>query len=55
MEVNGTNYLIPVDAILERDIDVEDDTVPLDRVIHGREINSRRRPRDISTMRRVIE
>jgi hypothetical protein len=33
MEVNGTNYLIPVDAILERDIDVEDETVPLDRVI----------------------
>jgi uncharacterized caspase-like protein len=33
MEVNGTNYLIPIDAILERDIDVEDETVPLDRVI----------------------
>ena len=33
IEVNGTNYLIPVDATLERDIDVEDETVPLDRVI----------------------
>ena len=33
IEVNGTNYLIPVDATLERDIDVEDESVPLDRVI----------------------
>lgn len=32
IEVNGTNYLIPVDAVLERDIDVEDETVPLERV-----------------------
>jgi formylglycine-generating enzyme required for sulfatase activity len=32
IEVNGTNYLIPVDAALERDIDVEDEAVPLDRV-----------------------
>jgi S1-C subfamily serine protease len=32
IEVNGVNYLIPVDALLERDIDVEDETVPLDRV-----------------------
>jgi|KBSSwiStaDraftv2_1062776.scaffolds.fasta_scaffold113489_1 uncharacterized caspase-like protein len=33
IEVNGTNYLIPVDAALERDIDVEDETVPLERVV----------------------
>ena len=33
IEVNGSNYLIPVDAALERDIDVEDEAVPLDRVI----------------------
>jgi hypothetical protein len=32
IEMNGTNYLIPVDAMLERDIDVEDETVSLDRV-----------------------
>ena len=32
IEVNGRNYLIPVDAILERDIDVEDETVSLERV-----------------------
>jgi Caspase domain len=32
IEVNGNNYLIPIDAALERDIDVEDEAVPLDRV-----------------------
>ena len=33
MEVNGVNYLIPVDAKLERDIDIEDEAVSLDRVL----------------------
>jgi predicted metalloprotease len=33
LEVNGTNYLLPVDATLERDIDIEDETVSLDRVM----------------------
>ena len=32
IEVNGTNYLIPVDATLERDLDVEDEALPLERV-----------------------
>jgi hypothetical protein len=32
LEVNGTNYLIPTDAVLERDLDVEDEAIPLDRV-----------------------
>jgi hypothetical protein len=32
IEMNGTNYLVPVDAVLEKDIDVEDETVSLDRV-----------------------
>src|SRR5215510_6273516 len=32
IEVNGINYLIPVDAVLERDVDVEDETIPLERV-----------------------
>jgi hypothetical protein len=32
IELNGVNYLVPVDAILNRDIDVEDETVSLDRV-----------------------
>jgi uncharacterized caspase-like protein len=33
IEVDGANYLIPVDSTLERDIDVEDEAIPLDRVI----------------------
>lgn len=33
IEVDGTNYLIPVDAVLERDTDVLDETFALDRVL----------------------
>lgn len=33
IEVDGSNYLIPTDAVLERDIDVDDETVSLDRLI----------------------
>ncbi len=33
IEVDGTNYLLPVDARLERDLDVEDEGVSLDRVL----------------------
>ena len=33
IEVDGTNYLIPVDAVLERDIDVYDEAFSLDRVL----------------------
>ncbi len=33
IEVGGRNFLVPVDAKLARDIDVEDETVPLDRVL----------------------
>jgi hypothetical protein len=33
IEVGGTNYLIPADAKLESDVDVEDETVPLERVL----------------------
>jgi hypothetical protein len=33
IEVDGTNFLIPVDAILERDTDVYDETYALDRVL----------------------
>jgi uncharacterized caspase-like protein len=33
MEVNGMNYLIPVDAQLETDADVYDEALPLDRVL----------------------
>jgi uncharacterized caspase-like protein len=33
MEVDGTNYLIPVDAKLERDADVYDEALSLDRIL----------------------
>jgi uncharacterized caspase-like protein len=33
IEVDGTNYLVPVNAELARDIDVEDEAVSLDRVL----------------------
>jgi uncharacterized caspase-like protein len=33
MEVDGTNYLIPVDAALERDLDVYDEAVSLERIL----------------------
>ena len=32
IEVAGVNYLIPIDAVLERDIDVQDEAISLDRV-----------------------
>jgi len=35
IEVNGLNYLIPADAKLESDFDVEDETVSLDRVLQA--------------------
>jgi uncharacterized caspase-like protein len=33
IEVDGTNYLIPIDAVLARDFDVEDEAFSLDRVV----------------------
>jgi uncharacterized caspase-like protein len=33
IEVDGANYLIPVDAKLERDVDVYDETLSLDRIM----------------------
>ncbi|WKA26761.1 caspase family protein [Bradyrhizobium roseum] len=33
IEVDGTNYIIPVDAALERDLDVYDEAFPLDRIL----------------------
>ena len=33
IEIDGTNYLIPVDAVLERDIDAFDEAIPLDRIL----------------------
>ena len=33
IEIDGTNYLIPVDAVLERDADASDEAIALDRVL----------------------
>jgi uncharacterized caspase-like protein len=44
IEVNGINYQIPIDATLERDIDVEDEALPLDRVSQILEPAKRLRP-----------
>ncbi|MDH6258304.1 SUMF1/EgtB/PvdO family nonheme iron enzyme [Bradyrhizobium sp. BR13661] len=33
LEIDGNNYLVPVDAILERDIDAYDEAIPLDRLL----------------------
>jgi uncharacterized caspase-like protein len=33
IEIDGTNYVIPVDAALERDIDAFDEAIPLDRLL----------------------
>lgn len=33
LEIDGINYLIPVDAVLERDIDAYDEAIPLDRLL----------------------
>src|SRR5579871_3803420 len=35
IEVDGTNYLVPADAKLGSDFDVEDETVPLDRLLRS--------------------
>lgn len=37
MEVGGTNYLIPIDAKLKTDLDVDDEVMPLDRVLRSLE------------------
>jgi formylglycine-generating enzyme required for sulfatase activity len=33
IEIGGTNYLVPVDAVLERDIDAYDEAISLDRLL----------------------
>lgn len=33
IEVDGTNYLVPIDAVLERDVDVYDEALTLERVL----------------------
>ena len=36
IEVDGTNYLVPADAKLVSDFDIEDETVSLDRVLKAK-------------------
>ncbi|WP_426439286.1 caspase family protein [Bradyrhizobium genosp. P] len=33
IEIQGANYLIPIDAVLDRDIDADDEAIPLDRLL----------------------
>ena len=33
IEVDGINYMIPIDAVLRRDVDVDDEAVTLDRIL----------------------
>ena len=33
IEIQGNNYIVPVDALLERDIDAFDEAIPLDRLL----------------------
>ena len=35
IEVNGVNYLVPVDAMLERDTDAYDEAISLDRILQS--------------------
>ena len=35
VEIDGTNYLIPVDAVLERDTDAYDEAIALDRILQA--------------------
>jgi uncharacterized caspase-like protein len=35
LEVNGTNYLVPTDAVLERDTDAYDEAIALDRILQA--------------------
>jgi len=35
IELDGNNYLIPVDAMLETDTDVLDEAIPLDRILYA--------------------
>ena len=43
IELDGTNYLIPVDAVLEHDVDVDDETLSVDRVMKSLEAVKRLR------------
>src|ERR1700742_54526 len=35
IEIDGSNYIVPVDAMLERDRDVYDEAISLDRIVQS--------------------
>jgi hypothetical protein len=37
LELDGTNYVVPIDAVLERDADVDDEAVSLNRILMATE------------------
>ena len=43
LEVDGINYIVPVDAVLERDIDADDEAVSLNRILLAAEPASKLR------------
>jgi uncharacterized caspase-like protein len=43
LEVDGSNYVVPVDAVLERDADVDDEAVSLNRILVAAEAASKLR------------
>jgi len=43
LEVDGTNYVVPVDAVLERDADVDDEAISLNRILMAAEPATRLR------------
>ena len=60
IEVGGTNYLIPVDAKLASDFDIDDEAIPLERIMSGDAIGEkaqsdhpRRLPRQSLSARRA--
>ena len=52
IEVDGENYLIPTDAVLQRDRDVYDEAISLDRVLRTVEGPAERPASDASNSRR---
>ena len=53
MEMDGVNYLLPVDAQLARDTDVRYETVTLDDVLAATTGAALRQPRQLRGPRRV--
>jgi uncharacterized caspase-like protein len=43
LEIDGTNYVVPVDAVLQRDSDVDDEAISLNRILVAAEAASKLR------------